>query len=206
MKRLFLGLGVIILLSAIGYGQGLTPVPRLQFFTNAGVPCASCTLTTYAAGTSNLLATYSDAALSTANPTTITLNSAGVPSVSGTEVGIYLAASSYKFVLKDSTGATIRTMDNIASGMDPQLRWYVSSGHLKAATDNTYDIGASGATRPRTIYSGTSVVTPKAFITTTQSPASGAACTAGEITWDASYIYVCTASGAFKRAALTGGY
>ena len=27
-------------------------------------------------------------------------------------------------------------------------------------TDNTYDIGASGATRPRTLYAGTSVVTP----------------------------------------------
>lgn len=31
------------------------------------------------------------------------------------------------------------------------------SGHLLFAPDNTYDIGASGATRPRTIYVGTSV-------------------------------------------------
>lgn len=38
------------------------------------------------------------------------------------------------------------------------------------------------------------------------SPASGAAGVAGTITWDASYIYVCTASGAWKRAALTGSY
>lgn len=30
--------------------------------------------------------------------------------------------------------------------------WKVSSGHLFAATDNTYDIGASGATRPRNVY------------------------------------------------------
>jgi len=43
-------------------------------------------------------------------------------------------------------------------------------------------------------------------ITGTQSPGSGDACTAGEIAWDASYIYVCTASGAWKRAALTGAY
>lgn len=33
------------------------------------------------------------------------------------------------------------------------------AGHL-IFTDNTYDIGASGATRPRTVYAGTSVVTP----------------------------------------------
>ena len=35
-------------------------------------------------------------------------------------------------------------------------RWTVdASGHFVAATDNTYDIGASGATRPRSIYIGT---------------------------------------------------
>lgn len=34
--------------------------------------------------------------------------------------------------------------------------WKVlSTGHLVAPTDNTYDIGASGATRPRTLYLGT---------------------------------------------------
>lgn len=44
------------------------------------------------------------------------------------------------------------------------------------------------------------------IIQSTESPLSGAACTQGQITWDASYIYVCTASGAWKRSALTGGY
>jgi hypothetical protein len=39
--------------------------------------------------------------------------------------------------------------------------WRINnSGHFLAGTDNTYDIGASGATRPRTGYFGTSVVTP----------------------------------------------
>jgi hypothetical protein len=38
-------------------------------------------------------------------------------------------------------------------------RWQISSaGHLLGFVDNTYDIGASGATRPRTIYVGTSVI------------------------------------------------
>jgi hypothetical protein len=37
-------------------------------------------------------------------------------------------------------------------------RWSIdSSGHLVAGADNTYDIGASGATRPRTGYFGTSI-------------------------------------------------
>jgi hypothetical protein len=40
-------------------------------------------------------------------------------------------------------------------------RWQVTgSGHLIGWLNNTYDIGASGANRPRTVYVGTSVVTP----------------------------------------------
>lgn len=38
-------------------------------------------------------------------------------------------------------------------------RWYWDgSGHFLAATDNTYDIGASGATRPRNVYVANSIV------------------------------------------------
>lgn len=43
-------------------------------------------------------------------------------------------------------------------------------------------------------------------ITNLSSPAAADACTAGTITVDTAYIYVCSASGAWKRAALTGGY
>lgn len=43
-------------------------------------------------------------------------------------------------------------------------------------------------------------------ITTSQSPASNGTGTAGQIAWDANYIYVCTATNTWKRAALTGGY
>lgn len=40
-------------------------------------------------------------------------------------------------------------------------RWKMDgSGHLLGVTDNTFDIGASGATRPRTGYFGTSLVSP----------------------------------------------
>jgi hypothetical protein len=40
-------------------------------------------------------------------------------------------------------------------------RWKIdASGHFLGGLDNTYDIGTSGASRPRSIYAGTSVVTP----------------------------------------------
>jgi hypothetical protein len=39
--------------------------------------------------------------------------------------------------------------------------WSMStSGHLLAATDNTYDIGAAAATRPRSIFAATSFISP----------------------------------------------
>jgi hypothetical protein len=47
----------------------------------------------------------------------------------------------------------------LAFGTDNLNRWEINtSGHFLAATDNTYDIGASGATRPRNVYVGTNIV------------------------------------------------
>lgn len=93
-----------------------TPYPRFQLFDSSGNPLSSGTLETYAAGTTTALATYSDSTLLTANPTTITLNSAGCPQVSSTEVGIFLTPGiSYKFIGKNSAGATQFTRDNVAA-------------------------------------------------------------------------------------------
>ena len=45
------------------------------------------------------------------------------------------------------------------------IRWQLnSSGNFLAYADNSYDIGASGASRPRNGYFGTSVVTPAATV------------------------------------------
>lgn len=61
-------------------------------------------------------------------------------------------------------------------------------------TDNTYDIGATGVTRPRTGYFGTSIVTPAVFASANDSGTLGASGTAfsdlflasgGVINWDA---------------------
>lgn len=47
----------------------------------------------------------------------------------------------------------------IIFGTNSTGRWFIdgSSGHFMAQTDNAYDIGTSGATRPRTGYFGTSL-------------------------------------------------
>lgn len=52
-----------------------------------------------------------------------------------------------------------------------------------------------------TLHSTVALIAPY-----TTSPASNAACTTGTFTWDTGFFYICTASGVWKRTALTGGY
>lgn len=86
----------------------LAPVPKLQFFTAAGVPLAGGKLYSYAAGTSSPLATYIDSTGATANTNPVILDSRG-------EANIWLGSSSYKFKLTDSNNVEIWTVDNISS-------------------------------------------------------------------------------------------
>jgi hypothetical protein len=65
---------------------------------------------------------------------------------------------------------------------------------------------ANGSEKLRLSNEGTRVMGDSIIINANQSPGSGDACIAGEIALDVGYLYVCTASGAWKRAALTGGY
>lgn len=62
---------------------------------------------------------------------------------------------------KAGTGST-RAINFVVGGVNP---FSISTvGHFLAGTDNTYDIGASAATRPRTGYFGTSVIAPAATV------------------------------------------
>lgn len=126
----------------------LAPLGRQTFFDGNGDPLSSGTLETYAAGTSTALATYSDVGLITANPTTITLNSAGRPQVSGTEVALYLTPGlAYKFIVKNSAGSTIWTQDNIgavpASTVDLDVTG--TAGETLTAGEVVYLSDGSGA-------------------------------------------------------------
>jgi hypothetical protein len=73
----------------------------------------------------------------------------------------------------------------IEFGTNNTPRWHIeNTGHLVAVTDNNNDIGASGATRPRTIYLATSVNSPT-YVTTTNCSSAGGTCSsaaAGSVT------------------------
>jgi len=86
----------------------LSPPPKAQFFDANGAPLAGGKVYTYAAGTTTPLATYTTAAAGTPNTNPVILNARG-------EADIWYANGvSYKVVLKDSSDATIWTVDNIA--------------------------------------------------------------------------------------------
>lgn len=82
-------------------------VPRFRAFTAAGLPLNGGKLEAYVAGTSTPQATYTDSTLAVANTNPVILNSAG-------EADVWLGASSYKFILKDSSNVVQWTEDNVS--------------------------------------------------------------------------------------------
>ena len=80
--------------------------PRFQALNTSGIPMPGALLYTYTAGTSTLKNTYSDEPLTIAHANPVVADSAGLFD------GIYLDGD-YKFVLKDSSGVTYWTQDNV---------------------------------------------------------------------------------------------
>jgi len=89
----------------------LIPFPKFKGFDSNGNLLAGGQLFTYAAGTSTLLATYTDVGALTANANPVILDSNG-------EANVFVTpGASYKYVLKDSLGVTQWTQDNIGSNI-----------------------------------------------------------------------------------------
>ena len=86
----------------------LSPTPKLQFFTEGGVPLAGGFLYTYAAGTSTPLATYTTSSGLQFNSNPVVLDSRG-------EASVWLGSASYKMTLMTSNSVEVWTVDNISS-------------------------------------------------------------------------------------------
>jgi hypothetical protein len=86
----------------------LSPAPKLQFFTEGGIPLAGGKLYSYAAGTTTPLATYTTSSGIQNNTNPIILDSRG-------EAAVWLGAASYKLTLTDSNDVEIWTVDNITT-------------------------------------------------------------------------------------------
>ena len=92
---------------------GVVPINPKQQFTDAnGVPLSGGSVTVYLAGTTTEATTYQDRSLLSANTNPVILNARG-------ECTIWAdSAYTYKYVVKDSSGVTIYTEDNIPGAAD----------------------------------------------------------------------------------------
>jgi hypothetical protein len=73
-------------------------------------------------------------------------------------------------------------------------------GSVMSATRSTGNITFNGG-GGKTTFSANAI-----NISTAQSPASNGTGTTGDVAWDTSYLYICTATNTWKRVALSGGY
>ncbi len=104
----------------------LAPLTVQKFFDNNGVPLVSGKLFTYSAGTTTPVATYTDSTGGTPNANPVVLNARG-------EAGVWLTPNvGYKFVLQDSLGNTIWTVDNITNSQLITLYGGVDTGVASA--------------------------------------------------------------------------
>src|ERR1017187_8569453 len=106
MKKLALLL--LALTCALAHATVTQPIlqPHITLVDASGAPCAGCTLGSFVAGTTTQLATYTNAAGTVQNTNPIVLDAAG-------GAVIWLGQTAYKFVLKDASGGTIWTVDQV---------------------------------------------------------------------------------------------
>lgn len=129
-----------------------TPAPfvKAQWFDNNGLAAAGYQLFTYTPGTTNKLATYSDAALTIPNTNPIVLDASG-------RADVFLSATTYKFCLAPPTDTDpptvpIWTVDNVASvpSFTVDIDLTGTAGETLAARDAVYlSAGDGGRTAGR---------------------------------------------------------
>jgi hypothetical protein len=102
-------------------GVGFTD-PRVQFLTNGGLPNAFGYVVTFAAGSSTLQSTWTDAGLTSANPNSATLASTLILDQYGF-CTLYLGPFNYKIAVYDSTGTLLDgyPIDNVPGALWPGL-------------------------------------------------------------------------------------
>lgn len=96
--------------------------PIYKWWTDAGLPAAGYKVITYAAGTTNLQSTYSDAALTSANPNSLILANTLTLDAYG-EAVLYLLPLNYKIDVQTPAGVSIAgyPRDNVIGGLWPGL-------------------------------------------------------------------------------------
>ncbi len=95
--------------------------PGFRLLDNSGNEISGGTIEFYDAGTTTPRTVYSDSGLSVSLGTIVYTNSSGTPvaaSGSSTAVIVYTGSTAYKVIIKDGSGSTLVTLDNIRGALD----------------------------------------------------------------------------------------
>ena len=112
----------------------LSPSPKMQFFTAAGVPLVGGQLFTYASGTTTPLATYTDSTGNTTNTNPVILDSRG-------EANVWFGPSRYTLLLKDSLDNLIWTAAGVNSSPSAQTNVIIATSGQTVFTVPEYGLG-----------------------------------------------------------------
>jgi hypothetical protein len=112
----------------------LSPSPKAQFFTAAGVPLVGGKLFTYASGTTVPLATYTDSTANTTNANPVILDSRG-------EANVWFGPSRYTLLLKDSLDNLIWTAAGVNSSPSAQTNPIIATASQTVFTVPEYGLG-----------------------------------------------------------------
>ena len=128
-----------------------------QFFDTNGLPLSGGTIKSYLAGTTTTTAMFTDSSGTSAG-SSITLNVRGEPEVSGNTVNIWLDEGiNYKFVLADSSGTSIWTVDGINVGFASGSLDIQGTNPLinfKTGASESYDTRIAQITNGLAFYTG----------------------------------------------------
>jgi hypothetical protein len=115
----------------------LAPNPRQRYFDGTGNPLSGGKLYSYQAGSSTLLATYSDSTGNTPNANPVILDANG-------EANIWLPANTgYKFRLADANDVTQWTVDNITVSASQDItvsQWIASNATPTYVTPASFSV------------------------------------------------------------------
>ncbi len=118
LKRILRVAAILAACLSPSFAQGLPGMWSNQFFDNSGKPLSGGRIFTCQAGAAcpgTPQATYTDSSLFSANANPVLLGTSGRPQSGSNVVGIWLTTGlSYKFVVQNSAGTTIFTVDNVA--------------------------------------------------------------------------------------------
>jgi hypothetical protein len=120
----------------------LSPIGNEQQNDANGSPLSGGLVYTYAAGTLNAIATYTDSDGLTAQANPIVLNSGGLP-----DSPIWLpAGQAVKMVIQDASGVTQRTVDNVVGINDPAGissgdQWVIYTGAPTFLSATSFSVG-----------------------------------------------------------------